>query len=197
MKKLSIILIAGLLAAASIVSVSAQTVTNSDSAIQSAQAGFEQSQQTVGLFEHWFEANSDFLSASNYLAYPYGDFDGNGNFGAGLFVGYKVNPHVIGGFGIDWFSGDLTMPSGNLTVKQDFALSQSIAIAPYVVAAAAVPISGGHSSNGSPAGIFGTGAMLSVNHGWLKANIGGQFAYWSNTGSHDGVRYYVVTVFSF
>src|SRR5262245_13772186 len=98
-------------------------------------------------------------NGSNFMAAVYGisseKFD---KFGAGVALGYLVTPNVVTVARLDYYDGQIWMPSGSLQLQLPVKVG-SVELVPFGFSGIATPVSG---KAPSAVGIFGIGAAVRI-----------------------------------
>lgn len=119
----------------------------------------------------------DFLgTGSNWMIAPYGIVSTDQKFGGGVAVGYKISNFVVPTMRLDYFDGQVWMPSASLQLQAPLTILGKVTVVPFAFGGLATPIAGKGASNGSAVGIFGAGAAVRISS---KFDIVADYEKWS------------------
>jgi len=121
-----------------------------------------------------------FLSntASNWYVAPYGIYcNDTESFGAGIGIGYAINPNVVTVMRMDYVNGDIWLPSGSVQLQAPILLMGKIQATPFGFGGIATPISGRGKDNTTAVGIAGAGLGIRFNE---HAGVVYDVEYWSS-----------------
>lgn len=159
--------------------------------------GYSQETNKQSVFQSFIE-NS--LTASNWTVHPYISItkDAPEEIGYGFFAIYNFNNLVGVGLGLDAHGPDLTMPSGNVSIK--YVISRGkLKFAPYAIGGLAFPLGGTSEENG-PSVVLFAGAGSSITYQFtdnFRAGLAYTSVYRENAGDYTGLYHIIGPVLNY
>lgn len=127
-------------------------------------------------------------NGSNFMFAAYGiasvDFD---KFGGGVAVAYKVSDFVVPTVRLDYYDGNLWMPSGSLQLQVPLKFG-SVKVVPFGFTGIATPVAGHLVASGTAIGIFGMGAAVQLSS---RFDLVADYEKWT-AGLGDQIRFGVL-----
>lgn len=107
----------------------------------------------------------EFLTtSSNLMVVPFATIQSDmKKFGGGVAGMYRLSDFVGTGLRLDYWGGEVWMPSLNLQLQAPLTLFGKLTVIPFGLTAIAVPISGKGYDNGSTVGIIGAGLAVRLS----------------------------------
>jgi hypothetical protein len=103
-------------------------------------------------------------SSSNWFTVPYAIVSSDENkLGAGVAVGYKVNDFLAPVLRLDYFDGQVWMPSLSMQLQAPIKLFGRLTAIPFAFAGVATPLSGKGNNNGTAQSILGGGLAVRLD----------------------------------
>lgn len=134
----------------------------------------------------------EFLSSgSNWMAASYGTWSpSEKKYGAGLAGLCKINDFAVTGLRLDYYDGDVWMPSVNFQLQAPFRVGDR-RVTPFIVGGLATPLSGKGDDNGAAVGIIGFGVAVELTK---KVSLVTDVEKWTR---YDGQQYRLGLLYKF